>query len=143
MKVVRMAPTYALGVGGFTLFELVVVLAVVAVLALTALPSYSAATAKARRTEGKVLLQTVMAAEERYYITFNRYTADAGVAGLGATLTSQPGSYYRLGQLNLSADGQSVTAIAEPQGAQADDVCGSLGLDSTGRRTAMRQEGCW
>ena len=128
---------------GFTLFELVAALAVVAILALVALPSYSAASAKARRTEGKALLQSVMAAEERYYITFNRYSADAGAAGIGATRVSQPGGYYRLVQLNLSADGQSVTAIAEPQDAQAADPCGNLGLDSRGRRTAMREDGCW
>ena len=89
---------------GFTLIEMMIVLCVLAIIALIALPSYGAQN-KARRTEGKILLQTVLIAEERYYLNFNRYTSDAGPSGLGVAAESQPGGYYALAKLLLSGDG--------------------------------------
>ncbi|MEP6941193.1 MAG: type IV pilin protein [Rudaea sp.] len=128
---------------GITLIELVIALAVVAILAMIALPSYGGAMNKARRSEGKILLQAAMAAEERYFTTFNRYTSETGSSGLGVTATSEPGAYYRLATPAVSGDGQTVRVVAEPQGTQAADPCGSLGLDSVGRRTAAQPDGCW
>jgi len=127
---------------GFAAIELICVLAVLAILALVALPSYNTAANKARRSEGKMLLQTVLAAEERYYATFNRYSSETGGSGIGVGVLSEPQGYYRLSPLSVSNDGQSVSATAEPQGRQAGDPCGVLGLDSSGRRTAAGQD-CW
>ena len=127
---------------GFALIELVFVVAIVAILALFALPSYSAAGNRARRAEGKILLQSVIAAEENYYATFNHYTAQTGGDGIATDVTSKPRGYYRLAALTVSTDGQTVSAVAEPQYAQIGDPCGSLGLDSRGRRTAAGED-CW
>lgn len=128
--------------GGFVLIELICVLAIVAILALVAVPSYNAAGNKARRSEGKILLQTVLAAEENFYATYNRYSSEAGTSGIRVGVVSEPQGYYRLASLTLSSDGQSVAATAEPQNRQAEDPCGILGLDSVGRRTAAGQD-CW
>jgi type IV pilus assembly protein PilE len=130
---------------GFTLIEMMMVLCVLAIIALIALPSYGAAANKARRTEGRILLQTVLIAEERYYISFNRYTSDAGSGGLNIAAESQPGGYYALARLLLSGDGQSVTALVEPRNAQAGDTCGNLTLDSVGRRgsSGAAVADCW
>jgi type IV pilus assembly protein PilE len=130
---------------GFSLIELVIVLCALAIIALIALPSYGSASGKTRRAEGKILLQTVLAAEERYYLNFNRYSADAGSSGLGVASASQPSGYYVLTKLDLSSDGQSMTATVEPRNAQQNDVCGSLTLDSVGRRgaTGAPAADCW
>ena len=124
---------------------MMMVLCVLAIIALIALPSYGAASNKARRTEGRILLQTVLIAEERYYLSFNRYTSDAGPGGLGVAAESQPGGYYALAKLSLSSDGQSVTATVEPHNAQAGDRCGNLTLDSVGRRgsSGAAVADCW
>jgi type IV pilus assembly protein PilE len=130
---------------GFSLIELVVALAVIAVLAAIALPSYQASMRKSRRTEGKVLLQTVLAAEERYYVNFNHYTADTGSAGIATAKESLPSGYYALTKLDLGAGAQSVIATVSPRNAQQDDACGDLTLDSTGHRDATGASAaeCW
>jgi Tfp pilus assembly protein PilE len=47
--------------------------------------------------------------------------------------------------LDVSGDGQSVTATAEPRGVQAVDACGSLTLSSSGKRDASAAPAvdCW
>ncbi len=81
----------ARGARGFSLIELMIALCLLAIITLIALPSYAGVSNKARRTEGKILLQTVLAAEERFYLSFNRYTSSLGVDGLGVAAESQPG----------------------------------------------------
>lgn len=141
----RAARTAMLRSRGFTLIELIAAVCILAVVALIALPSYATASCKARRSEGKILLQTVLAAEERYYFSFNRYTSDGAAAGFAIGTASQPGGYYALASLNVSADGQSVSARVDPQGNQQGDGCGGLTLDSAGRRgaTGASAAECW
>lgn len=132
---------------GFTLIELAIAVVVVAILAAIALPSYRTSVQKSRRTEGKVLLQTIMAAEERYYANVNRYTSEAGQSGLGVSTESMPGRFYALSTISLSEGDQAVVLTVAPQHAQADDPCGGLTLDSAGRRGVAATEpeslGCW
>lgn len=117
---------------GFSLVEVVVVLALLAIAAALAIPSYLASVRKARRTEGKAFLHTLMMAQERHYASFNRYTAETGPRGLSLPASSQPAGYYLLLGLELSADAQWLKITVSPQGAQAADLCGDLSLDSTG-----------
>ena len=70
---------------GFSLLELLIVVALLAIVALIALPSYNWAMQKSRRAEGKVLLHTIMAAEERHYSNANRYTSQIGEAGIAGS----------------------------------------------------------
>lgn len=130
---------------GFTLLELIIALLVVAIVAAFALSSYRHAMIKARRAEGKVLLQIAMAAQERHYATFNRYSDDLGSGGLAISAESTPGGYYRLIAPVLADAGQFVTLRVAPQKSQTGDAeCGVLTLDSTGRRAADGAgANCW
>lgn len=132
---------------GFSLIEMVVVVVVLAILAMIAIPSYQGAMRKSRRAEGKILLQTFMAAEERHYSRSNRYTDAPSDLGLEASVESEPGKYYLVAQVSLGGEGQSVTVTVEPRQVQSGDVCGSLSLDSLGHRSASgaaaNASECW
>ena len=132
---------------GFSLIELMIVVALLAIVALIALPSYNWAMQKSRRAEGKVLLHTIMAAEERFYSNANRYTSQVAEAGIAVPTESLPGRFYALSDITLSDDAQAVVITVVPQQAQRGDPCGSLTLDSTGRRGSSAPEsraaGCW
>ena len=132
---------------GFSLIELMIVVALLAIVALIALPSYNWAMQKSRRAEGKILLHTLMAAEERHYSNANRYTSQIGDAGIAESTESLPGRFYALSDITVSDDAQAVVITVVPQHAQRGDPCGSLTLDSIGRRGSSAPEsraaGCW
>ena len=117
---------------GFSLIEMIIALAVLVILVSVAVPSYQSSLRKARRAEGKAFLHTLMMAQERYHGSFNRYTANAGPAGLAQPDASPPRGYYLVSSLDLEAGGQFVRITVSPQGAQVGDPCGDLMLDSTG-----------
>jgi type IV pilus assembly protein PilE len=119
---------------GFSLVELVVALAIVAIIAAIAYPSYTNSVYKSRRAEGRALLQTVAAAQERYYGNRNKYTSATDSDGLAIPTQSEPGHFYTLAKIELGSNEQSFTLIAQPQAGQAGDPCASLTLESSGRR---------
>ncbi len=119
---------------GFSLVELVVALAIAAIVAAIAYPSYTNSVYKSRRAEGRVLLESVAAAQERYYNNRNKYTSATGSDGLATPVESEPGHFYTLAKIELGDNEQTFTLIAQPQGAQAGDPCASLTLESSGRR---------
>lgn len=119
---------------GFSLIEMIMVLAMIAILAVVALPSYQTSIRKARRVEGREYLHGLMMAQERYHANFNRYAADLG--SLGQPDASQPGGYYALSEIDVSAGAQFVRIAVAPQNAQAADSCGEMTLDSAGRSGA-------
>ena len=127
---------------GWTLLELIAALAIVAVLTAIALPSYRYVMMKSRRAEGKVFLQTLMAAEERFYAATNRYANSTAALGVSAEST---GKFYNAESFELSRDGQLVTIFAAPRGPQSDDSCGHLFLSSNGLRGAANAgaSSCW
>ena len=125
---------------GFTLIELMIVVAIVAILATIAYPSYIEHVRKTRRAQAMTdILQTTQNLE-RAYTTDHDYTkattivADTVVVICGATLASpaQGGANYNLTTDCASASTYTITAT--PQGAQADDKCGALSIDQTGRK---------
>lgn len=144
-------PTQQLGTSvdqGFSLIELVVTVAIIAIIAAIAYPSYAASIYKSRRVEGRVLLETAAAAEERYYVSRNKYTSSLGNDGLAIASTSQPGGFYTLAAVSLGENAQTFTLVAQPQAAQSSDACGSLTLESSGRHGAQSRDGsandsCW
>jgi type IV pilus assembly protein PilE len=134
---------------GFTLLELMIVVVVMAILASLAYVNYTRYAYRARRSEGQQFLQQIAAAEERYFTTFNQYTANvtgASPGGLAFKRATSDNGYYTVAVGNLGASNQTYTLTAAPQGIQTNDQCGSLTLDNTGTKgyTGNNSNGsCW
>ncbi len=128
---------------GFTLIELMIVIAIVALLATLAYPGYQEQVAKGRRVAAKNLLMTVASAQERFYSSNFRYTADMLELGFASASPTDEEGYYSVGSA-VSADAQTFTLTATA--AVADSNCGNFGLTSGGARTVTGSKGadyCW
>lgn len=129
---------------GFSLIELMVVVVIVAILASIALPNYSRYTFRARRADAQTMLQNIATAQERYYSTYNKYTADLTKFGYPQTPVSENG-YYSVG-VALTGGDQGYVVTATPQSAQAADKCGKLTLTNAGVKDKSGDESngrCW
>ena len=131
---------------GFTLVELVIVMAILAILAAIVVPAYQNYVLRARRVEGREMLQRIASAQERFYTNRNRYTNDLTTnAGLNLGTTSSEDGHYTLAAV-VAADGQSFTLTATPQGSQAIDQCANLTVNNVGARGYSGYETngkCW
>ena len=138
---------------GFTLLELMIVVAVVAILASLAFYNYSKYTFRARRVDGKNLLEAVAAAQERIYSNFNAYASTvtgspsgSPPGGLGFTSDLSDNGTYKVTVSGLGAGNQTYTLTATPQGRQADDKCKNLSITSAGVKSQTGDESngkCW
>ncbi|MGD0337057.1 MAG: prepilin-type N-terminal cleavage/methylation domain-containing protein [Candidatus Omnitrophota bacterium] len=63
---------------GFTLLELIVVVIVIGILAMIALPRFIRVAEKARSSEGRTLLDSLRAAQFRYYAEHDKYGSAIG-----------------------------------------------------------------
>jgi type IV pilus assembly protein PilE len=134
------------------LIELMIVVAIIAILAAIAVPWWGRYTYRARRADAQKMLVHVAQAEERFYTDYNHYPLTASSLGYANDAPTSENGYYTL-SLALPAatsTGQGYTATATPQGAQADDKCGKLSIDSTGQKspdptdTSANSNGrCW
>lgn len=124
---------------GFTLIELMIVVAIIAILAIIAVPWWGRYTYRARRTDGQKLLMHIAQAEERYYTDFNRYPLAATSLGYSTNTPVSENGYYTLSLTlpSASSTGQGFVASAAPQGAQANDACGTLSIDNTGQKKPL------
>lgn len=136
--------------GGFTLLELMIVVVVISVLTALAAYNYSRYGFRSRRVDGQNLLTTIAAAEERYYNSFNQYTASitgAAPGGLGFSTANSDRGYYgatvALGAGNLT---YTLTAAPVPGQAQAKDQCQNLTFDNTQTKAFSGDQSngaCW
>jgi len=147
---------------GFTLIELMAVIAVLAILAAIAIPSYENYVRRANRSEAKNLMLLIGSEQEKFFTTFNRYTAnvtgartgDPATSGLNMMTSTQQlvggvpdptdQAYYVIAVV-LAAGNQAHTLTATPTGSfQAVDDCGNFTLTSAGQKdrsgTALN---CW
>ena len=135
---------------GLTLVELMVVVAVMAILASVAYPLYTNQTQKSRRADAKIALETIAAAQERFYTLTGAYTDD--LTALQVSTAIQGGGsdrgYYTITLAHPGGDTQQflATAATAAGGAQADDTnCANFTLNQTGAKTATDGGGtnCW
>jgi type IV pilus assembly protein PilE len=140
---------------GVTLIELLMALVIVAVLAAVAIPSYRSHQIRARRSEATAALLQLQAAQAKFYLQNNRYTAAIAAPlpnGLGLTGHSEYGLYDITVALDTNpaqSSDQSYTATATPAvtaGQSSDKQCTSFTLTDTGRRGSTGSAGtdsCW
>ena len=137
---------------GFTLIELMIVVVVVAILAAIAIPAWQRYAYRSRRPDGQELLIRIAQAEERYYTNYNRYPVSLSSIGFNTDPAPSEHGYYTATIALPAGDaaGTGFIATAQPQGAQADDVCQNLSIDNTGdkqpdvTKAAQNTNGpCW
>ncbi|MFC3284190.1 type IV pilin protein [Litchfieldella rifensis] len=121
---------------GFTLIELLITVAVIGILAAIAYPLYTGYVEQARRSDGQSMLMQTAGRLERCYTASSSY--QGCIAGLDDGGLESADGHYTITASTLTAS--TYTLSASPNGAQADDSCGSLTLDSRGARTP---DGCW
>ena len=138
-----------------TLIELIVVMVIVGVLASIAVPTYQSYLKRANRTEGRAALLALAAAQEKFYLQCNTYTADISIAATDCDpenlqfSTSSERGYYTMAVTAADIDGWTATATANGPPQSEDDRCQVFQLTSTGLKTAKtasdadNSEECW
>lgn len=138
---------------GFTLIELLIAIVIVAILAAIAIPGYRSYVLRAQRAEATTSLLRAQAAQEKYFVQFNRYAPSLTAAapdGLGLADTSETGLYGLTLALIDGGNGFRVTATVQAGAGQDDDTrCTSFSIDHSGVKGARSAAGddttgdCW
>ncbi len=131
---------------GLTLIELMVTVAILAIVASIAYPAYKGYTVTANRSDGKIALNKIAMAQERFFSENNSYTTNISLL---PGYTSNP-FLTEKGKYSISAaagPGGITTSFilsATPQGSQANDNCTNLTLSSAGVKGGLPSKGdCW
>jgi type IV pilus assembly protein PilE len=125
---------------GFTLIELMITVAVVAILSAIALPSYSRYVLRTGRTEGRNLLVSTAALQERFRYANPGYAPN--LAALGITNAMSENNRYELSMSVAGTNNQTFTLTATPKNSQTSDTCGALTLTHAGVKGAAGTD-CW
>jgi type IV pilus assembly protein PilE len=138
---------------GFSLIELMVVVAIVAILGTIATGAYRNYVMRATRTEGRMALLAIQAAQEKYFLQNNQYAQDmptviaAPPAGLGINLTAggvTSGGNYTVSFAAVTPTTYTLQAVATPGSPQAHDTaCPAFTVNDQGTRTPADASGCW
>lgn len=133
---------------GFTLVELMVVIVVAAILTSIATSTYRKYLIRANRTEARIALLRVQAAQEKFFLQNHRYASedeldDAPPQGLGVA-TNTPGGMYTISLSEDSGDTE-YEVVATATGGQTADVaaCRTLSISNLGVRSPAEATGCW
>ena len=126
---------------GFTLIELLITLVCIGVLSALAWPSYQQHLLRSQRANARTALLQTAHWLERAASANGNYPATADIP---SSVLSVAGQRYTL-QVTTSA--QSYSLLAQPQGAQAQDACGSFTLNHLGERGVQNAKlsaaTCW
>lgn len=142
---------------GFTLVDLVAALAIMALLACIAVPGYRAELVRIRRADARAALLSLAVAEEGFHTSCNAYaavldnTTDSSCDSSSLRFPTIAGQdAYSIAVTSADAANWAAVATARAGGPQqADTRCRTLGLTSTGNRTATTADGaanhaeCW
>jgi type IV pilus assembly protein PilE len=131
---------------GFTLIELLLVVAILGLLIAIAIPTYQDQVRKARRAKAIAALTEIAARQEAYFTQHFAYAGSLDTLGItDAAVRSNNQVIYEL-SLEPPEGGdytQGYIAKATPQGDQANDRCGTLTIDSLGRKSDELNGQCW
>ncbi|WP_100641326.1 type IV pilin protein [Marinobacter salexigens] len=121
-----------------------IVVAIIGILAAIAYPSYQNHIEKTRRSVAQADLMELAQWMERRYTASYDYRDGSGAPTPPFQKSPQDGSatFYKLSFVKDSVTKDSFTLQAVPEGAQANDDCGTLTLDSSGTKGAAKS-GCW
>jgi type IV pilus assembly protein PilE len=128
---------------GITLLELLVVIAIVGILAAVAVPMYSGYMQRARRSDAKVALEQVRAAQEMWRAERGTYATDGGGNTAETRLINTMGvptttinNFYTWNFTVKTAT--AFTAQGVPTGSQATDSGGTLFIDQNGTKQSVK-----
>jgi type IV pilus assembly protein PilE len=127
---------------GFTLIEVLIVTVLMGLLLIIAVPQYQKFIQRGYRVEAITMLTETAACQERIRADTGSYDPDR------CTQVGHGNQHYQV--LSLPAADDSINGFvlsATPLSSSDQDVCGSLGLDHTGKRTITGPAGnlwaCW
>ncbi|HHJ15918.1 MAG TPA: prepilin-type N-terminal cleavage/methylation domain-containing protein [Gammaproteobacteria bacterium] len=126
---------------GFSLPELLITLTIVAILATITVPSYNGLVARSRRSDAMAELALVQLAQQRWRVRHASYAQDLETLGRSATVSTD--AYYRL--RIEQADAFDFQVLAQPQGTQRADPCGTFAMGANGPvySAGYASRDCW
>lgn len=133
---------------GFTLIELMVVVVIATILIAIAVPIYHRIELRSHRSEAMTALEHLSAQEEAFYTRYNQYAPTLTYLGYTEpAMAPTPNNFYAV---SISyADNETYLLIAQPQGSQTQDQCGTFTLNSQGVKNVTGNSGgstassCW
>lgn len=138
---------------GFTLIELMTVVAVVALLSTIAVSSYSNYVLRTNRTEGRMALLAIQAAQEKYFLQNNAYAQDiatvvaAPPGGLGINTLDAAGvtanGNYTISFVGPTANTYTLQAVAKGHQTNDTAACLTFTITEQGIHTPADSSGCW
>jgi len=141
------SPSFPAHSRGITLIELMVVIIVLGILGSIAVSSYRGYLLRSNRTEARIALLRVQAAQEKFFIQNSRYALPAELtptSGLGVPATTTGGK-YTISLLTPTSTTYTATAVAAGGQTQDDSTCHTMTINQLGARTPTGATGekCW